>query len=64
MNLLVKAFLVSIGYHSGKLIYEIAGETIFNILHKTEWYCALNKKEIPNKPNRMKVNEVKNKIGF
>lgn len=64
MNLLVKAFLVSIGYHSGKLIYEIAGETVFNILHDTEWYCALNRKEITINSKKTTVNKVKNKIGF
>lgn len=50
---LLIGLLVSIGWHIGKLLFELAKEVIFTRLHAADWYAVLcKKKPKPIKPHK------------
>jgi hypothetical protein len=65
MNYIIVGFLVSIGWHIAKVIFEVAEELLFERLHDADWYLALAGKELKN-INKLPgdAKKVKNQIGF
>lgn len=62
MNYIIIGLLLSIGWHSFKLIYEILSEIIFCRLHKADSYAVVCGKTTKNS-NKV-TSTVKTKIGF
>ena len=63
--LVITGILLSIGWHLGKIVYEVAAELLFSRLHKTEWYqlaAGRKPRETGEQPGDIKA--IKNKIGF
>ena len=62
MNYLLIALLASIGWHIGKVVFEVLGEVIFMRLHKTKWYAVVTGKETLSSSRNSK--STKMRIGF
>ena len=62
MKYIIFGILVSIGWHTVKLIYEMVYELLFNRLHKADWYRIVAGEKPKDK--RVDAKAVKNQIGF